>query len=763
MKDRWRKLARPRVALGGAFAVLVVGVVCADSGIRTADAAGPIPSFPDNIVVFPDRDFVSVEGYSEYGGQVATIQVLRPGVGVVGSAKATVSGTDVAFEINHPGGQCWGAGTGLNVTPDIRPGDEVTMIIGGSEVGTTTVLDAQAFDAQLVPPATVIVQGHIGLGVDPAQLEQRIVEPALRDTSVAKRDVRATLGPLTPGPSGYDSSLEVTGTTFTATYVFTGPDAATAAEIAANAGLGERALAWQLTDADANRQGLTIAENGEPGGPGMGGCPNGPLQSGPPAPTNVTATRGDGSSSINVTWTPAVAPPGTPPILGYEVIAIDAEVNGGEQITIGRRIDGATANHTTINGLVGSHLYDIEIVSVSSVGRTFPAVHTTPSPDGTPPTITASVPGGSYPVPQLVSLIADEPLVDIYYTLDGSDPVDSSGVTASAIAYIGPIPITGTTTLTYAGFDRSNNVSSVVSQTYTITNDPTAAKTSILSVTPALESVDIAWAAADPVAPATTITDYLVRVYDAADAAIPFKTQNSNGNILSMHVAGLTGNTDYWYTVAAKNDINSAWGPESDRFGPVAPQGSIVANAGPDQTNVVRSTLVTLTGAGSTVGFGTITYQWTQMTDAAGTAVMPAGPNRVTLSNAASLNATFTMPLYNATMSLSPLFFRLSVSDGTSTRTDMVTIAPRNDTVTVASARWKAGDFRVTGTGAIEGATITVRATINGVTSTVGTAQVTAGAWTLRLRNAAAPAVRPTVVFAVSNQGALVGPVTVTN
>ncbi len=61
-----------------------------------------------------------------------------------------------------------------------------------------------------------------------------------------------------------------------------------------------------------NRQGLTIAENGEPGGPGMGGCPNGPLQSGPPGPSNSVAV--DVKDGIQVNWTPVVAIPGTPAI-----------------------------------------------------------------------------------------------------------------------------------------------------------------------------------------------------------------------------------------------------------------------------------------------------------------------------------------------------------------------------------------------------------------------------------------------------------------
>ncbi|KRF08958.1 hypothetical protein ASH00_04585 [Arthrobacter sp. Soil782] len=58
-----------------------------------------------------------------------------------------------------------------------------------------------------------------------------------------------------------------------ATYQFDDP---ATAQIAAAAELGERAMAWQQEDADGNRQGLTIAEFGELGGPGMGGCPAGP-------------------------------------------------------------------------------------------------------------------------------------------------------------------------------------------------------------------------------------------------------------------------------------------------------------------------------------------------------------------------------------------------------------------------------------------------------------------------------------------------------
>jgi hypothetical protein len=87
-------------------------------------ATAAVPSFPDNLVVFPDRDFVTIEGYQDHIGQTALVEVTRNG-NVVGSAKGVVQEGDVAFEINHPGGYCWGDGTGLSVTPDIRAGDKV--------------------------------------------------------------------------------------------------------------------------------------------------------------------------------------------------------------------------------------------------------------------------------------------------------------------------------------------------------------------------------------------------------------------------------------------------------------------------------------------------------------------------------------------------------------------------------------------------------------------------------------------------------------
>ncbi len=754
-----RRTKAAAVAAATALSLGALGVWATSAGA----AAAAVPVFPDNIVAFPDRDFVSVEGYEEYAGQEATLEVFRPGVGTVGAAKAIVAAGGVAFEVNHPGGSCWGAGFAplMQVTPDLIPGDEVTVSIGGIALDTTTIQDLHASNSVLqADGVTMLVAGRIA-GLDPAQMEQRVIEPALVDTAVGKRDVRAVLGGFQPGPNGaYQSKLEVdvASNTFLATYLFDDPAVAAIAAAAT----GERAMGWQLVDSNANRQGLTIAEFGEAGGPGVGGCPNGPLQNGPPGPTNTTAARVPGATSITVNWTPALAIPGGQPILGYRVWAVDTTSVNGEQVEIGRRIGNPAAIGTTITGLDPLREYTVVIASVSSVGETFPAVPALVVHDTVAPVITASPAGGSYAVAQSVTLTANEPGVDMWYTTDGSDPIDANTAssTATAIHYTGPISVAASGTVTYGGFDPSSNASAIATESYVITNQPTAAKTDILTAVPALQSVILTWAAADPVSPATAISGYEVKVYDSSSgsavavATVPFPGAGTSGT-----VTGLTGNQQYWFTVAAINDINPAPGPESNRVGPITALGPVVADAGPDQANVVRNTTVQLNGSASTTG-ATITYQWVQLATAQGVEVMAPGPNLRTIANPTAASTTFLLPSYTFGQSSGPLYFQLTVTD-TSTgeiKSDRVTITPRNDVVTVASARWKQNDFRVTGTGAIEGAIITVRWTVSNVTSSA-TTTVVAGAWDLRLRNGAAPAnPGPATVTVTSNQGGTFGP-----
>lgn len=141
-----------------------------------------------NFIIFKDRDFVTVEGFYTFKGKDAITRVLRNGV-LTGAARATVNGGDVAYEVNHPGGErallfiflslpvevveepvvipalllllaystpsgyCWSAGVPgdnfPNITPDIQAGDLVTITFHEPKTSADTMLDVDGGQSQL--------------------------------------------------------------------------------------------------------------------------------------------------------------------------------------------------------------------------------------------------------------------------------------------------------------------------------------------------------------------------------------------------------------------------------------------------------------------------------------------------------------------------------------------------------------------------------------------------------------------------------------
>src|SRR3954447_10846529 len=100
------------------------------------------PKAPHNIIVFPERDFISATGYA--ATDVATVEVFRNSLligratGVVPQDDPKTTGFDGLVEVNHPGGGCWGDGPGSpNTTPDILPGD-VARITTAPNTGDQT-------------------------------------------------------------------------------------------------------------------------------------------------------------------------------------------------------------------------------------------------------------------------------------------------------------------------------------------------------------------------------------------------------------------------------------------------------------------------------------------------------------------------------------------------------------------------------------------------------------------------------------------------
>lgn len=413
---------------------------------------------------------------------------------MVGSAKAKVAAGDVAFEINHPGGACWGAGTGIQVTPDISGGDVVSIKFGTENLGETTVQDVRVTETVHEDGSpTLVVKGVLGTGVNTARLEQRVVNPDLDDTDVNRRDIRAVPGgPVAAPKGGYTSDLVTGNGTFTATYDFF---TAATADIAASGG-GERIMSWQEEDAGGNRQGLTISEYGEQGGPGMGGCPAGPLQSGPVGPTNLAVNRTGGTAAV--TWVPAVAVPGTPAITGYEVVALGPLTNGERQV-LGKRVDGVGANMATITGLIEGTDYAVEIVSISSAGRTMPPVTVTRATQDTtaPAAPTATPPAGTYATAQTVTLASDAD-ASIYYTTDGTAPFGVEGMGNTATLYAAPVAVPATATIKAVAVDTFGNYTNTVDLPYRIdaAGVPAPGVPTITGVTPGNRTATVNFTAA---------------------------------------------------------------------------------------------------------------------------------------------------------------------------------------------------------------------------------------------------------------------------
>jgi len=578
---------RGRFRLGrrATFVEIIAGV----AGIATVCilvGSAAVPTFPNNIAVFPDRDFVSIEGYEQYAGKTALVEVTRGGA-VIGSAKALVATGGIAFEVNHPGGVCWGAGTTLQVTPDLRPGDIVSLKINTTglvwdPVGDTTVGDAFVTQDATVSGNTVTVTGHIGDSVNPAFIEQRIVNPDLLATSIARRSISAIPGPLTPDPGGgYSSGLTVDAVTntFTATYVFVDP---AVAPIAASSFLGERAMSWQVQDNAGNRQGLTIAEFGEPGGPGMGGCPGGPSQIGSPAPGTAFVVRSadpaqPSTDQLKVDWVPVTAAPGADPVTGYSVEAIAGTANAaGERVQNGTRV-GVTATQTTIRGLAPGEVYTVEVRSSSTavdgstkLSAAFP-VQVPASGDITAPALTATPTPGTLvtaPAPTSTGVTlkatdpaaadpsASDPKAQIWYTKDGKEPFNLAGdPSPTATLYTGAIPVASLTTPTEIramAWDPSNNHSNQVIGFYVkAAADPVPPAPTALIATAGQASVTLQWTSTD-----TTVTGWGVQLYkrDASNTLVadgPLRETTAK----PMTITGLTAGAHYAFTVKAKNTV----------------------------------------------------------------------------------------------------------------------------------------------------------------------------------------------------------------
>ena len=394
---------------------------------------------PNNIICFPERDFCTFENFIDRTGQTLLVEVNRNGA-IVGSATGVVSGNIVAFEINHPGGRCWGDGTTLKVTPDIQAGDLVTVKSGALLLGDSTIQNGYISTYDLVG-TTLTIRGFVASSVVPGNIEVRVVNPLLLGTTVTKRQVNAVLGQLIPNV-GYTSGIEVVGTAFTATFIF---ETQEAANIAAS-GEGFSVSLWQETAANGARQGLTISEYGQVGGPFGGLCPAGPQNLGSPV-AHAVAVFGN-----LIKWSP-----------GQDIISAPATTGFSVNVLRGNQVYGYRVPKTDnqlafdLTPLAGGDIIELRSMIGTKMSDSFLMTY---QPQDIVPTI-LSLPN-SDPVTEVQTelVILQSNTNQIVYTLDNSAVLDvNNKFSPSAILYYTPIHITASITLRAVSFDRAGKFS----------------------------------------------------------------------------------------------------------------------------------------------------------------------------------------------------------------------------------------------------------------------------------------------------------------
>lgn len=394
---------------------------------------------PNNIICFPERDFCTFENFIDNTGKSLLVEVNRNGA-IVGSAMGVVSGDIVAFEINHPGQRCWGDGTTLKVTPDIQAGDLVTVKSGSLLLGDMTISNGYITSYSL-SGTTLTITGFVASTVISSNIEVRIVNPLLLGTPVAKRQVNAAFGPLTPDV-GFSSGLEIVGTTFTATFIFNSQQAADIA----GSGEGMSLRMWQETAANGARQGFTISEYGEVGGPFSNLCPAGPQNLASPIPHAISVFGN------LIKWSSSQDIISAPSTTGFSI-----NVLRGNQVYGYRVPKTDTQLVFDLTPLAAGDIIELRSMVGTKMSDSFLITY---QPQDIVPTISSLPANDAVTEVQTELVILQSNTNQIVYTLDGSAVLDvNNKISPSAILYYTPIHITSAITLRAVSFDRAGKFS----------------------------------------------------------------------------------------------------------------------------------------------------------------------------------------------------------------------------------------------------------------------------------------------------------------
>lgn len=197
----------------GLGALIVGGMAVIPSASADVEPGGiNKPPLTGTIISFPQRDFISAEGWGTYAA--VDVEVWRPNPALAGDFILVGIARDVdpdaagLVEVNHPGGACWGPVTpgdaSTAVTPDIKAGDRIRLSAKNAVGGVVQVMDqtttANVTITQFVSAIsanTVELRGRALQedGVTPiplAELEVRLIGSSKDRFSINnRRDLRA--------------------------------------------------------------------------------------------------------------------------------------------------------------------------------------------------------------------------------------------------------------------------------------------------------------------------------------------------------------------------------------------------------------------------------------------------------------------------------------------------------------------------------------------------------------------------------------------
>lgn len=626
----------------------------------------PLP-FAKNITVFPKRDMVTVDEASYFANKNINVKVIRNGV-VIGKASGTADATGF-FEINHPGGVCW-EGT----TPNIIAGDIVEVTDADSEepdgarvpVRNVAVTQAATEDPNNSRVLTMkgTTQDAAGAPLPADEVEARIVQPDLLPL-IGKRDIRAPgdngrTGTTYNGTFTYDDG-DANPNTFTATYTFTGPNAAAAVDSAV-AGQS-RVLAWKTDPATTERTGITIYEEDEIDGPGFGGCPQG-------ANYAVTDAGRDAINTLNVDQPMTLG--GVSHDASNVSVKLDDQNNPSTNPVVVENIvptpaSGAQTWSATLSAEQQDQVKAFPDGTLTAEGTfTIPNPNFDPDatdPNAPPPTVTiggqtlniekdllvpdapTATPGaGTYNASQSVRLEAAEG--DIRYTTGGAEP------TSRSPKFVNQISVTASQTIRAKVFDVAGNPSTPAGQStnfeYVILKAPVAP--AIGNASAGNASATVRWTP-----PAnnggSAITEYMVNVVNATTNGSVMTVTDIPANSTSTVVSGLSNGTSYKFKVRAVTESGQL-SPYSVFSNAVTPAAAVRAPGAPTigtaaaglTTDTAISARARWTPPANNGGRAISGYRVKIIRLAAtGTALhatQPANPFRVTAASARQLNVT---------------------------------------------------------------------------------------------------------------------------